>query len=84
MRPFAQSARVQARGCSRRLQRTLTDLGADLPYAQAMDKMVEHHGVVIAESTIRKITLHHAQKIHQRSQGLPQGCPTKWRQRSTS
>ena len=75
IRPFAQSAGVSARGCSRRLQRALTDLGADLPYAQAMDKMVEHYGVVIAESTIRRITLGHAQTIHQRSRGLPQGLP---------
>ncbi len=75
IRPFAQSAGVSARGCSRRLQRTLTDLGADLPYVQAMDKMVEHYGIVIAESTIRRITLEHAQTIQQRSRGLPQGLP---------
>jgi hypothetical protein len=42
-----------------------------------MDKMVEHHGIIIAESTIRKVTLRHAKKIHQRSQGLPQGLPRK-------
>ena len=77
MRPFAQSADVRARGCSRRLQRALTDLGADLPYAQAMDKMVEHYGIVIGESTIREITLRHAEKIHQRSRGTPQGLPEK-------
>ncbi len=77
MRPFAQSAGVQARGCSRRLQRALTDLGADLPCAQGMDKMVEHYGIVIGESTIRKITPRHAHEIHQRSEGLPQGLPTK-------
>ena len=75
MRPFAQSAGVSARGCSRLLQRALTDLGADLPYARVMDKMVEHYGVVVAESTIRRVTLGHAQKIHRRSQGFPQGLP---------
>jgi hypothetical protein len=75
IRPFAQSAGVNARGCSRRLQRALTDLGADLPYAQVMDKMVEHYGIVIAESTIRRITLHHAQEIQRRSKGQPQGLP---------
>lgn len=75
IRPFAQSAGVRSRGCSRRLQRALTDLGADLPYAQVMDKMVEHYGVVIDESTIRRITLSHATAIQQRSRGLPQGLP---------
>ena len=66
---------MSARGCSRLLQRALTDLGADLPYAKVMDKMVEHYGVVVSESTIRRVTLGHAQEIHQRSQGFPQGLP---------
>ncbi len=77
IRPFAQSAGVQARGCSRRLQRSITDLGADLPYAQAMDKLVEHYGIVIGESTIRCITMRHAKEIQKRSRGLPQGLPKK-------
>lgn len=77
IRPFAQSAGVKARGCSRRLQRALTDLGADLPYAQVMDKLVEHYGIIIAESTIQRITLRHAQEIQRRSKGQPQGLPKK-------
>ena len=55
----------------------LTDLGADLPFAQVMDKLVEHYGIVIAESTIRRSTLEHAQKVHRRSHGAPQGLPCK-------
>ena len=31
--------------------------------------------MVVAESTIRRVTLGHAQKIHRRSQGFPQGLP---------
>lgn len=77
IRPFAQSARVTSRGCSRRLQRVITDFGADLPYAQVMDKLVEHYDIVIGESTIRRVTLHHAGKIHQRSEGMPQGLPKR-------
>lgn len=77
IRPFAKSAGVQARSCSRRLQRSITDLGADLPYSQAMDKLVEHYGIVIPESTIRRVTLRHAKEIQKRSQGLPQGLPKK-------
>ena len=68
---------MSARGCSRLLQRALTDLGADLPYAKVMDKMVEHYGVVVSESTIRRVTLGHAQTIYERSQGFPQGLPAK-------
>jgi hypothetical protein len=74
LRLFAQGAGVSARGCSRRLQRVLTDLGADLPYAQVMDKPVEHYGVVMAESTIRCITLAHAQHITAAAAASPKGC----------
>ena len=63
--------------CSRRLQRVITDFGADVAFAQVMDKLVEHYGIVIAESTIRHTTLDHARKIHQRSKGSPQGLPEK-------
>lgn len=63
IRPFAQSAQVSHRSCSRPLQRAITDFGADLPFAQVMDKLVEHYGVVLGESTIRHITEGHAQRI---------------------
>lgn len=42
-----------------------------------MDKLVEHYGIIIAESTIRRTTLHHAQQIQKCSAGLPQGLPKK-------
>ena len=32
---------------------------------------MEHYGLVIAESTIRPVTLHHAKAIQKRSRGLP-------------
>ena len=57
------------------LQRAVTDLGADMPYAKVMDKLVEHYGLVLGESTIRKVTLTHAHAIHQRSGGFAQGLP---------
>jgi len=41
----------------------VTDFGADVAFAQAMDKLVEHYGVVLGESTIRRITEGHAQTI---------------------
>jgi hypothetical protein len=55
----------------------VTDLGADLPYARVMDKLVEHYGIVVADSTIRRVTLKHAQQMHRQSRGFPQGLPEK-------
>lgn len=68
LRPFIQSAQVSHRGCSRPLQRTVTDFGADLPFAQVMDKLVEHYGIILGESTIRHITEGHAQAIFDAAQ----------------
>lgn len=48
-----------------------------------MDKLVEHYGIVIAESTIRRITLRHAKEILHRSRGLPQGLPKRVAQAQT-
>ena len=62
-RPFAQSAQVNHRGCSRPLQRVVTDLGADLPFAQAAGKLQEHYGVALSPSTIRQVTEGHAQAL---------------------
>jgi hypothetical protein len=56
----------------------MTDFGADLPYAKAMDKLVEHYGVVLAESTVRRVTHKHAQTtVCQRNQGKPLGLPKR-------
>jgi len=41
-----------------------------------MDKVVEHYGIVVAESTIRKVTMRHAGQIQKYSQGAPQGLPS--------
>lgn len=51
------------RGCSRPLQRVVTDFGADVAFAQVEDKLVEHYGIVLPESTIRRVTEAHAQRI---------------------
>ncbi len=62
IRPFAYRALVSHRGCSRPLQRAVTDFAADVPFAQAVDKVVEHYGVLRHESTVRRIAEGHAQK----------------------
>jgi hypothetical protein len=51
---------VSHRGCSLPLQRVVTDLGADLPFAQAAGKLQEHDGVTLSPSTIRQVTEGHA------------------------
>lgn len=71
-----QSAKVSNRGCSRALQRVVTDFGADLPFAQVMDKLVEHYGIVLGESTIRHITEGHAQKVFEAAKPAP-NWPTR-------
>jgi len=50
------------------LQRVVTDFGADVAFAQVMDKLVEHYGILISESTIRRITEKHAQRIFETRQ----------------
>ena len=76
LRPFAQSAKVSNRGCSRPLQRVVTDFGADVAFAQVMDKLIEHYGVLLGESTIRRITEGHAQAIFEAAQ-LNESWPTQ-------
>lgn len=76
IRPFVQSAQVSHSGCSRPLQRAVTDFGADLPFAQVMDKLVEHYGVVLGESTIRHITQGHAQKMFEAGEHASPNWPS--------
>jgi len=83
IRPFAQSAQVSHRCCSRPLQRAVTDFGADLPFAQVMDKLVEHYGVILGESTIRHITEGHAQRIFEATQQIRPSWPLQSGSRTT-
>lgn len=41
----------------------VTDFGADVVFAQVEDKLVEHYGILLASSTIRRVTETHAQAI---------------------
>jgi hypothetical protein len=63
VRPFVLGAKVSPRGCSRPLQRAITDFAADDPFALVQLKLREHYGFEIGESTIQRITLSHAQAI---------------------
>src|SRR5271156_6276561 len=75
IRPFLRSAQVVPRGCSRPLQRVITDFAADQPFALARLKLLEHYGFEIGESTIQRVTLGHAQALFEAgrpSQDFPQ------------
>jgi len=61
-------AKVRHRGCSRPLQRVVTDFGADVAFAQVEDKLVEQYGILLPESTIRRVTEAHAQIIYTTTQ----------------
>jgi hypothetical protein len=49
----------------------VTDFGADLPFVQVMDKLVEHYGIVLGESTIRRVTEGHARRIFEAAAPAP-------------
>ena len=59
LRPFLLSAQVKPRGCSRLLQRALTDFGADVPFGQVPKKVKEHYGIEVPIQAARDITQKH-------------------------
>jgi Uncharacterised protein family (UPF0236) len=63
IRPFCDSAEVECRGCSEPLQRAITDLGADDPFAGAARKLKEHYGIEVPVSLIRALTEKHGETI---------------------
>jgi hypothetical protein len=71
VRPFLRSAKVIPRGCSRALQRAITDFAADQAFAQVRMKLQEHYGFEIGESTIQRIALGHAKNIFEASRVIP-------------
>jgi hypothetical protein len=54
----------------------VTDFGADQPFAKARDKLIEHYGVVLGESTIARITEGHARNIFETAPP-PKAWPTQ-------
>ena len=72
VRPFVLGAKVSPRGCSRPLQRAITDFAADTPFAQVQLKLREHYGFEIGESTIERIALGHGQAIFASGRATPE------------
>jgi hypothetical protein len=58
------------------LQRYLIDFASDVPFEAVQAKLLEHHGVEIAVSTIRQVTLFHAGALCER-QILPKATRDK-------
>ena len=51
---------MQPRACSLRLQRLACDFALEEPLGRAVTRLHEHHGVTLAPSTVRTLTLRHA------------------------
>jgi hypothetical protein len=62
VRPLPQRLGVTPRGRSRRLERVLTDFGAEHSFARAVGSVREHYGFEIGQSAVRDATLAHAQR----------------------
>lgn len=75
-RPFSDVAEIRCRACSLPLQRYIVDFAADIPFEAVRAKLLEHHGVEVAVSALRRITLSHARALEKR-QILPKAARSK-------
>lgn len=62
MRAFAPQAGLSARGKSQRLQRVLSDFGAEHSFRQSERRLKEHYGFELNASAVRDTTLRHAER----------------------
>ena len=60
LRPLPERLGVRPRGKSARLQRVLTDFGAEHSFARAAQSVREHYGFDISSTAVRAVTLEHA------------------------
>jgi hypothetical protein len=68
---------VSHRGYSGRLQRVLTDFGAESSFAQAAQRVKEHYGIEVPISAVRQQTLRHGRAIAGVAEHLPTVAPSK-------
>jgi hypothetical protein len=66
LRPFAGEVGISAGGKSRRLQRALTDFGAEHSFEKSCRHLKEHYGFELNASAVRTITLRHARRAKER------------------
>jgi len=62
-RPFQRAAGISCRAYSTRLQRAITDFGADISFARVSEKIQEHYGIRIASGAAATITERHASRM---------------------
>jgi len=77
VRPFCVQAGVTPGGCSRRVQRALTDFGADEAFATAAEKFHEHYGVEVSVYRVRQTTYKHARQMVEQTPGPKRALPAK-------
>lgn len=65
LRVFAAQIGVSAHGKSRRLQRVLTDFGAEHSFRASGQRLKEHYGFELNASAVRTVTLQHAQRAQE-------------------
>ena len=65
LRPLAKALKVVTQGCSIRLQEIIVDLGAEDSFALATERLLRHHALELSESTVRRVTLSHAQSMYE-------------------
>lgn len=63
LRLVAEKFGLRHRGYSRHLERLMVDFGAESSFEQSSQRLQLHHSILASASTIRKVTLKHAQGI---------------------
>jgi hypothetical protein len=63
LRPFCREAQVKHRGYSLRLQRVLTDFGAEVSFGQAVRRVKEHYAIEVPVAAVRQHTLRHGKAM---------------------
>ncbi len=66
IRPFSMAVQVKCRGYSQILQRRITDFGADVSFGKVSEKLREHYGITVPDSSARNITEKHAKAIREK------------------
>ena len=68
LRPLPERLGVSPRGCSRRLERVLTDFGCEHSFIRAAASLQEHYGFALGASAVRTATLKHARRAREQLQ----------------
>ena len=72
LRPFCRQAGVKHRSYSGRLQRVLTDFGAEVSFGRAVARVREHYGLVVPVAAVRQHTLRHGKAIVTLRETIPE------------